>query len=275
MQEKHHVTRDGMFYRKYREANSTFGSDTFECSEATVEALLNTATTSDHPGMLLGKVQSGKTRTFISVLALTFDNGFDIAIVLSKNSRALIEQTAKRLRSEFKIFIDDGELEIYDIMHAPEKFSAFELGSKLIFVAKKQNDNLRKLASLFQNSESMANKRTIIIDDEADSASIGYSKKDGLVEARTIAKQISELRTVIKNASFLQVTATPYSLYLQPLEIDVANAAEFKPTRPAFTKLVPVPTEYVGGDVYFGESSRSIDDTLESLIHHPVDHRGI
>lgn len=223
--------------------------------------------------MLLGKVQSGKTRTFISILALAFDNGFDIAIVLSKNSRALIEQTGKRLNSEFTVFVDDGELEIYDIMHAPETFGAFELDSKLIFVAKKQSDNLRRLIDLFKNNPAMANKRTLIIDDEADNASIGYTKRAGLIEARTISTQISELRSVILNSSFLQVTATPYSLYLQPTEIEVANVMAFKPTRPAFTKLVPVPPEYVGGETYFGESARSETDTLESLIHHTVDHR--
>jgi len=119
----------------------------------------------------------------------------------------------------------------------------------------------------------MADKRTIIIDDEADNASIGYAKKAGLVEARTIAKQVSELREVINKSSFLQVTATPYSLYLQPTEVEVANVLSFQPTRPAFTKLVPVPSDYVGGETYFGESSRSELDTLESLIHHTVDHR--
>ena len=77
-------------------------------------------------------------------------NHFDIAIVLSKNSRALIEQTAKRLNSEFKMFVDDGELDIYDIMHAPESFGIFELDSKLIFVAKKQDDNLRRLIDLLR-----------------------------------------------------------------------------------------------------------------------------
>ncbi len=223
--------------------------------------------------MLLGKVQSGKTRTFISILALAFDNGFDIAIVLTKNSRALVEQTAKRLTSEFATYINDGELEIYDIMHAPDSFGAFELDSKLIFVAKKQSDNLRRLIDLFKNNSAMANKRTMIIDDEADNASIGYTKRAGLIEARTIATQISKLRSAIQSSSFLQVTATPYSLYLQPTEIEVANVLAFKPTRPAFTELVPVPAEYVGGETYFGESARSETDTLESLIHHTVDHR--
>ncbi len=263
----------GTFYPTYKAANTSFNPNTFLCAEETVDELLKKATTSDNPGMLLGKVQSGKTRTFISILSLAFDNGFDIAIVLTKNSRALMEQTAKRLTSEFKTFIDDGELEIYDIMHAPDSFGAFELDSKLIFVAKKQSDNLRRLIDLFSCNPAMANKRTMIIDDEADNASVGYSKKAGLIEARAIATQVSELRSAILTSSFLQVTATPYSLYLQPTEIEVANVITFKPTRPAFTKLVPVPPDYVGGETYFGESSRSERDTLESLIHHTVDHR--
>lgn len=47
----------------------------------------------------------------------------------------------------------------------------------------------------------------------------------------------------------------------------------FKPVRPAFTELVPVPGDYVGGETYFGEASKSPQDTLESLIHYTVDHR--
>lgn len=263
----------GSFYPTYRAAKTDFSTETFTCAEETVRELLATATTSDSPGMLLGKVQSGKTRTFISIIALAFDNGFDIVIVLSKNSRALIEQTAKRLNSEFSYFVEEGDLDIYDIMTAPVSFSQFELNSKLIFVAKKQTDNLRRLIELYTKScPMMCEKRTLIIDDEADNASIGYSKKDDIIKAMRIASQISGFRKYINRVSYLQVTATPYSLYLQPTQVVVANVIDFKPTRPAFTKLVPVPGTYVGGDIYFGESSRSIMDTLESVIHHSVDH---
>lgn len=264
----------GDFYPAYKAKNPNFSADTFECAEKTVQQLLHTATTSDHPGMLLGKVQSGKTRTFISIMAAAFDNGYDIAIVLSKNSKALIEQTTKRLHSEFADFVNDGEMEIYDIMHAPTAFEANELESKIIFVAKKQTDNLRRLVELFSDKcPAMAQKRVLIIDDEADNASIGYTNKQGLIEANKIAAQISDLRLAIPKISFLQVTATPYSLYLQSAEVDVANRTAFSPTRPKFTELVKVPPEYVGGDTYFGESARSQGDTLESLIHYSVDHQ--
>src|SRR5690606_9646896 len=127
----------------------------------------------------------------------------------------------------------------------------------LIFVAKKQKDNLTRLKKLFtEGCPAMAGKRVLIIDDEADNASIGYTKKAGLTEANTIATQISDFRSSIEQSSFLQVTATPYSLYLQPTDVVVDNVVSFKPTRPAFTELVPVPAGYVGGETYFGESAR-------------------
>jgi hypothetical protein len=268
------IKTDGNFYPVYRVKKSDYDPATFKCAEETVAELLTHATTSEHPGMLLGKVQSGKTRTFVSILALAFDNGFDIAIILTKNSRPLAEQTRKRLEDEFEHFLDDGALEVYDIMSAPSTFTAFELQSKLIFVAKKQDDNLRHLIELFSKGcPALANCRTLIIDDEADSASIGYSKKEGLIEANKIAKQVSQLREAIKNVSFLQVTATPYSLYLQPDKAVVANVLTFKPMRPMFTKLVPVPAAYVGGDTYFGDKATSAEPTVESQIHVNVTER--
>lgn len=260
------------FFNTYKFEHPDFGNDTFDCASQTVTKLLETATSSERPGMLLGKVQSGKTRTFISVLADSFDRGFDAAIVLSKNSTALIQQTVKRLQSEFSTFTDDGDMEIYDIMSAPTSFTQFELEAKHIFVAKKQKDNLRRLIELFSR-EDMRGLRVLIIDDEADNASVGYAMRQGDIDATTIASLISQLRDCIGQVSFLQVTATPYSLYLQPTQIDVANHASFKPTRPAFTQLVPVPAAYVGGDTYFGEAAQSEDPTVERCIHHVVDHR--
>lgn len=260
------------FLETYKSKHIDFGDATFDSASQTVTKLLETATTSDRPGMLLGKVQSGKTRTFISILADSFDRGFDGAIVLSKNSTALIQQTVKRLESEFSTFTGDGDMEIYDIMTAPTSYTQFELEAKHIFVAKKQKHNLERLIELFSKPE-MRSLRVLIIDDEADNASVGYAMNRGDIDATTIASLISQLRDCIEQVSFLQVTATPYSLYLQPDEIDVANHASFQPTRPAFTQLVPVPDAYVGGDTYFGEAAQSEDPTVERCIHHVVDHR--
>lgn len=38
----------------------------------------------EHPLMLLGEIQSGKTRAFTGLMALAFDNGFDYVFILTK-----------------------------------------------------------------------------------------------------------------------------------------------------------------------------------------------
>ncbi|MGF1451279.1 MAG: Z1 domain-containing protein, partial [Opitutales bacterium] len=221
--------------------------------------------------MLLGKVQSGKTRTFITILTLAFDNSFDVAIILTKNSTALVQQTHQRIEKEFQTFIDDDLLDAYDIISMPSQLTAYELSKKLVIVSKKETRNLDRLHRLFLDSApELQQKGVLIIDDEADYASIGFKRRHGEVEANTIPKKISELRNVVERCGFLQVTATPYSLYLQPTAAEVPNVLEFKPTRPAFTKLVPVPDAYVGGSFYFGPEARQDEPCLQNQLRHIV-----
>ena len=70
------------------------------------------------------------------------------------------------------------------------------------------------------------------------------------ISLRTIANKIDKLRGLGGTVHFLQVTATPYALYLQPDE-ESFNKSEYCPTRPKFTQLVPIHDQYVGGKAYF------------------------
>jgi hypothetical protein len=75
------------------------------------------------------------------------------------------------------------------------------------------------------------------------------------VKQGTIADQIDQLRGLTNGIAFLQVTATPYALYLQPEVYDNTpdwGGYVFKPKRPAFTELLPIHNGYVGGDDFFG-----------------------
>jgi|SRR5579872_2269716 len=45
------------------------------CIDRVVKQLEDTSTTGDRPGILLGKIQSGKTRAFVGVIARAFDRG--------------------------------------------------------------------------------------------------------------------------------------------------------------------------------------------------------
>ena len=66
--------------------------------EETVQKFLENETDMNKPGMLLGKIQGGKTGAFIGIIALAFDNDYDMAIILTKGTKALARQTYARLK---------------------------------------------------------------------------------------------------------------------------------------------------------------------------------
>jgi hypothetical protein len=229
------------------------------CVENVVDQLEN-ADDPDKPGMLLGKIQSGKTRAFLGIIARAFDRDFDIAIVLTKGTKTLANQTVKRIGRDFKEFIDNDELVLFDIMSAPDPLTKSELRRKMIIVAKKQTQNLTRIKDLFEAKyPALKQKRVLLVDDEADMASVRFTRKKDEVKVSqgTIADQMDYLRQCLDRISFLQVTATPYALYLQPEDYEGSTdaAAVFYPKRPAFTELLPIHDAYVGGETYFGDDT--------------------
>jgi hypothetical protein len=233
--------------------------DLQQCIANTVNQLLKLDTSVGRPGILLGKIQSGKTRAFLGVIADAFDKGYEIAIVLTKGTISLAEQTIRRIEKDFGTFIQTDKVQVFDIMSLPTNLTKYHLGQKVILVVKKEDDNLKRLMTAFTTRyPQLSSKKLLIIDDEADFASVTFRKTKGEVTAGVISQKIDELRALVKNSSFLQVTATPYSLYLQPDQAAMKNGQPlFKPKRPAFTELLPIHSYYVGGDYYFEKSSEA------------------
>src|SRR4051812_24112379 len=95
------IKKDGPVFTAF-----SYGKDirpnTLECAEEVVESLV-TVQPNASPGLLFGKIQSGKTRTFITTLALAFDNGFDLAVVFTKGVKVLTQQTVVRISQEFEV----------------------------------------------------------------------------------------------------------------------------------------------------------------------------
>ena len=223
--------------------------------EEVVNNLDREATSTKRPGILLGRVQSGKTRAYLGVIARAFDRGYDIAVILTKGTKSLAAQTISRINEDFSEFIDADQIQVFDVLAVP-RLTKYELTRKLVFVVKKEDDNMRRLNDLFaEKYPDLRRRRVLIVDDEADLASVSGRKIAGVVTAGTISRQIDQFRELVANSAFLQVTATPYSLYLQPDE-EVSNKgiSLFRPKRPAFTVILPVHKQYVGGDEYFDKS---------------------
>src|SRR5450432_938950 len=189
--------------------------------KSTVQKLFSSKTTSDNPGVLLGRIQSGKTTAFIGVIADAFDNNIDIAVVLTKNSELLGTQTTRRIRKEFYDFEQQGHISIYYThTFGDTVLKKSQLLNKKVFIAIKNPNSISKLIKAFKvNNPELCNKNVLIIDDEADTGSIGSKGKKEERELLETAKKLSAFRSLLVNGFFLQVTATPYALYLQPNEI--------------------------------------------------------
>jgi hypothetical protein len=272
----------GKYYTYIKDLPNPFGAGPkytpkeLGCIRKTLSGLERNAR-SGNPGLLLGKIQSGKTKSFIGLIALAFDNGFDVVVVLTKNSEALTKQTTSRLSTQFESFSDS--IHVKDIKSTRGEIPEDSASAKLILVAKKQHTNLDYLSeALTGNQSHFLGKRVLIIDDEADSASVSFgggSKRDKEgkkteAEFRKVAKKIDALRREITpKPSFLQVTATPYSLLLQNKGSALRHNPSAQPLRPSFVELVPVHDDYFGGENYFGLLSQD-PSKPESLMHHAV-----
>ncbi|MDY3359369.1 MAG: Z1 domain-containing protein, partial [Clostridium celatum] len=149
----------------------------------------------------------------------------------------------------------------------PPSMSQFELDKKMIIVVKKEKNNIPKLMEFIEQYGLHENKRCLIIDDEADFCSVGYdrNKDSEAFDLRRIASQINELRLQL-TCKFIQVTATPYSLYLQPETIDLGNDKEIRAIKPADTVLVPHGDGYIGGEYYFDREKHPLGEYLFHAI---------
>lgn len=248
--------------------NRPLAGDTEDCSVSVVR-LLEAHAAEQRPGMLLGKVQSGKTRAFVGAIAIAFDSGFDIAIVLTKTSKPLAAQTRRRLENDLGPAIETHRIIVFDAATQIGPLNEWQQQRKIILVAKKHAKNLENIQRLVNEHPGLRAKRTLIVDDEADFASVGYERRQGEMYVRRVQTLINAIRTALPNSVYLEVTATPYSLYLQPADIaEPATGEQFQGIRPAFTKRVPVHSGYIGGDFYFDQAQTP--GSLASFIHVPV-----
>lgn len=243
------------------------------------------------PIMMMGNIQSGKTRAFIGLMSLCFDNGFDMTIILTKCSTALVKQTVSRMMAEFDCFRKGnatvGDVVAQDILEIDfrscttmtekeeivKRFLKRYKGKKRIIVVKKQADNVDRL-NLFIESlvKNGYYNRLLIVDDEADITSVGYEKFKGQeqLSLRRISGAINTMRKSLHSHIehvLMQVTATPYALYLQPTYFSNDNIVPIKPSR---TVVLPTGKGYIGGNYYFIDSEDEQSENYEKakyLLH--------
>ena len=197
-------------------------------------------------GIVIGKVQSGKTSNFISVLALAFDNNYDIAIVLGGNTLDLLKQNATRIENAFKV--DSEDLTILktndnkSLINSSRIKEFVENGRKIIIVGLKHPTHINLISSIFEN-DYLANKSVLIIDDEGDQATL--NTKAYLESMSSTYESVLNLKSKIKSHCFLSITATPQANIL----IEAIDKLS-----PDFGELVYPGEGYCGLQEFHGEN---------------------
>ncbi len=284
----------------YDELKNKRGDDAAlqKCVNDTIEALFSQTKEEDgtyKPVCLLGKIQSGKTRAFIGVMAKAFDDGIHTIIVLTKNSKILGVQTTKRIANELNSLESGKSISVDYITEIDQEvlLGQAQLQQKRIIVGIKHHKNVAKIFEYISiKNPELAKKKILIIDDEADISSVGYRKVsenipfDSLTteeqekiikelegadvptsiiserkEMLLVAEGINKLRLGIPDHRYLQVTATPSSIFLQPEKIIVKSFnddysienVEKAPLLSDKTILLPIHNRYKGGEFFLGE----------------------
>jgi hypothetical protein len=239
-------------------ADLTAGPDSVlqEAQRILGRCLPPTETGKAETGLVVGYVQSGKTMSFETVIALARDNGYGLIIVLAGTKNNLRDQSEDRLKKD--LGIDDGGDHWYHLSN-PTSAVQSQIESKLatwkkkptkkalLITVLKHGGHLEKLAEVFKGV-ALDGVPALIIDDESDQASLNTKAariKAGLAaitDVSTTYKKILKLRDVLPHHSYLQYTATPQANLLLR-QTDFLN--------PDFAELLTPGAAYTGGRAFF------------------------
>jgi len=238
-------------------------------------------------GLVVGQVQSGKTSNYTGLICKAVDSGFNLIIVLAGTLNNLRTQTQIRIDEGFLGFdtqfqrafntgqhtigvgVNNSPLPVHSVTSSASggDFSerttlTFHTNEPIIAVVKKNKPRLEKLvqwlasqSSTSQNGErKISNKTLLLIDDEADQASINTSKEDD--PATTTNRLIREVIGIFNKVGYVGYTATPFANIFIPIEDDQLFPRDF-------IVNLPAPSNYIGPDKVFG--FRFVEDAEESV----------
>ena len=214
-------------------------------------------------GLVVGYVQSGKTMSFEAVATLACDNGYQIIIIITGISVTLFKQSTDRLRRDLRLDEPDrprrwtlfanpphNDATIQAIRDALDDWrdpgTPKEFKKTVLITVLKNHSRLRNLAELI-NALDMQTVPVLIIDDEADQASLNTEARRG--EESSTYRRLLSLRDALPTHTYLQYTATPQA----PLLISIIDSLS-----PNFVQVLAPGDAYIGGREFFSDDLRYV-----------------
>ncbi len=192
-------------------------------------------------GLALGKVQSGKTLSYTSLIALGIDNGYRITVVLAGTKNALLEQNYSRLCNDLETNRPTVTPFRNPIPQDAEVLSSVIHGrGHVLIVVLKHRTRLDRVRRVLATPE-LRSFPTLIIDDEGDEASLNTQFRQGRCSA--VYNSILMIRRALEVHAYVAYTATPQANLL---------ISGIDGLSPDFGVLVEPGQGYCGGSTFFG-----------------------
>lgn len=275
------------FFQRYKSflRHNDFAEDSIDKIECNSEKILsfcaNPYNSTDikarkKKGLVVGDVQSGKTANYLGLINMASDYGYSVIVVLAGMTESLRKQTQTRIDegyigaksstigSEAIEYIGVGELNVRKNHYAiPLTNTNYDFSTKVkssinstrgdynkpqILVVKKNKKTLENVKEWIKpGHNNIQGKSILIIDDEADNASVNTKKS---IEDPSIINGL--IRDIFNNftiASYVGYTATPYAnIFITP--DDDSNNLDLFPSD--FIIQLNSPDNYFGGNKVFG-----------------------
>ena len=263
--------------------------------------------------MVVGHVQSGKTSNYIGLINKATDAGYKVIIVIAGTISSLRRQTQERIDAGYigrssSDFIRENNTKIIGVGKYKANTDIYSLTSSyyrnndegdfsqsvakrlnipigknpIVFVIKKNKSILENLIDWFSKDPNVQivngtpklfNVPALIIDDEADAASVNASKD--INEVKTINRLIRTLLNIFNQNTFIGYTATPYAnLFISQEHNEelttFIKGKEYKIGEDLFPRdfiiNIKGPSNYIGAAKVFG-----YENTIPELTKEPLD----
>lgn len=264
-------------------------------------------------GLVLGDVQSGKTANYTAICNKAADTGYKVIIVLTGMMENLRKQTQERLDKEFagrkskdllvkkknneiksNVFDGVGKIDgtkrisaftsvLYDFNSTILNSNDLTLKNTTepaLFVVKKNKSVLNNLESWLTSNNADGSGKIdlplLLIDDEADNASVNTKKEDQ--DPTAINMAIRSILSRFYRASYLGITATPFAnIFINPETPNEMVGDDLFPRD--FVYVLSPPTNYIGAEKLFGTPAmyaQSLVEINEDEIetYFPFKHKG-
>lgn len=237
-------------------------------------------------GLVIGDVQSGKTSNYIGLICKAVDAGYKVIFLLSGTTEILRQQTQKRVEEGFIGYDTANAIDVGvkrgDIV--PRAFTTrnedfvknitnttsleFEKGSApIIFIIKKNVPVLKKVFNALKinlkGTESKIKSPMLMVDDEADNASINTNDKDN--NPTRTNENIRKILKLFEKSNYVGFTATPFAnVFIDPDTDDEMLEDDLFPRD--FIYALSSPSNYNGAKRMFMERGKDNDRNMIEYI---------